>query len=203
MNLDERHFLRELARRPRGRREDRGRTQADLAERCGLHRTFVGSVERGERNVSVLNLRLMARALRVAFRRWNVEHGIRLGKSEIGFRHFEGRNYVALMRHLTLCCVPLTFVAGQAERLRGGKPGGDGGAVVPGAERGVRGLAGGAAGDESAAGHGGGHRLPPAAEPSGQGVEAAPAARPARQTRAGGDALADAPPPPKTTSEAA
>jgi transcriptional regulator with XRE-family HTH domain len=66
MNLDERNFLRELGRRPRGRREERGWTQAELGERCGLHRTFIGSVERGERNVSVLNLRLIARTLRVS-----------------------------------------------------------------------------------------------------------------------------------------
>jgi hypothetical protein len=56
------------------------------------------------------------------------------------------------MRHLTLCCVTLTFVAGQAERLRGEKPGGDSGAGVPGAEHGMRGLAGGAAGDAQAVG---------------------------------------------------
>jgi transcriptional regulator with XRE-family HTH domain len=36
-----------------------------VGRRCGLHRTFVGSVERGERNVSVLNLRLIAGVLRV------------------------------------------------------------------------------------------------------------------------------------------
>jgi transcriptional regulator with XRE-family HTH domain len=65
MNLDERNFLRELGRRLRGRREDRGWTQAELADRCGLHRTFIGSVERGERNVSILNLRLLADTLRV------------------------------------------------------------------------------------------------------------------------------------------
>jgi len=40
-------------------------TQADLAEHCEVHRTFIGSVERGERNVSLLNLRLIARVLRV------------------------------------------------------------------------------------------------------------------------------------------
>jgi transcriptional regulator with XRE-family HTH domain len=50
----------------RERRLARGWTQAELGGRCGLHRTFVGSVERGERNVSALNLRLMARALRVS-----------------------------------------------------------------------------------------------------------------------------------------
>ncbi|HVS38910.1 MAG TPA: helix-turn-helix transcriptional regulator [Gemmataceae bacterium] len=65
MNLDEQHFLRELGRRLRQRRQARQWTQADLASRCELHRTFIGSVERGERNVSILNLRLIARVLRV------------------------------------------------------------------------------------------------------------------------------------------
>jgi transcriptional regulator with XRE-family HTH domain len=40
-------------------------TQAQLADKCALHRTFIGSVERGERNVSILNLRLIAKMLRV------------------------------------------------------------------------------------------------------------------------------------------
>jgi SRSO17 transposase len=142
----------------------------------------------------------LARLLRVGFRRWNVEHSIRLSKSEIGFRHFEGQSYLALLRHLTLCCVTLTFVAGQAERLRGEKPGGDSGAGVPGAERGVRGLAGGAARDEPAAVHGGGHRLPPAAERGGEGGAAA---RAARRSRGRAVTLAQAPTLPKTTSQAA
>ena len=65
MNLDEQAFLRELGGRIRRRRERQNLTQAQLGDRCGLHRTFVGSVERGERNVSVLNLRTIASALRV------------------------------------------------------------------------------------------------------------------------------------------
>jgi transcriptional regulator with XRE-family HTH domain len=65
MNLDEQTFLQALGLRLRKRREELNWTQAELAEKCELHRTFIGSVERGERNVSVLNLRTIARALRV------------------------------------------------------------------------------------------------------------------------------------------
>lgn len=66
MNLDDRRFLRTLGQRLRQYRLDRQWTQAELARRCELHRTFVGSVERGERNLSILNLRLIARVLRVS-----------------------------------------------------------------------------------------------------------------------------------------
>lgn len=64
MNRDDRRFLERLGDRVRERRQAAGLTQAGLAERAGLHRTFVGSVERGERNVALLSLRRIARALR-------------------------------------------------------------------------------------------------------------------------------------------
>ena len=60
--------------------------------------------------------------LRVAFCRWNVEHAFRVAKSEIGFGHFEGRSYIALMRHQILCLVVMGFVAEHTDRLRGKNP---------------------------------------------------------------------------------
>jgi transcriptional regulator with XRE-family HTH domain len=66
MNLDDIRFLRKVGHRVRELRVSRRLTQAQLADQCSLHRTFIGSVERGERNVSVLNLRLIAKVLRVS-----------------------------------------------------------------------------------------------------------------------------------------
>ena len=56
-------FLRKVGHRLRVLREGRGWSQEEFANRCDLHRTYVGSVERGERNVAALNLRLMAKKL--------------------------------------------------------------------------------------------------------------------------------------------
>lgn len=49
--------------RVRARRIELGLTQEQLAEKCGLHFTYVSSVERGERNVTLRTIVRLATAL--------------------------------------------------------------------------------------------------------------------------------------------
>ena len=49
-------------------RSKKGISQEKLAERAGLHRTYVSSVERGERNISLVNIEKLAEALGVSLK---------------------------------------------------------------------------------------------------------------------------------------
>jgi len=53
----------QLGRTVRNRRHALGLSQEGLAEKADLHWTYIGGIERGERNVSLLNIVKIARAL--------------------------------------------------------------------------------------------------------------------------------------------
>lgn len=54
-----------FGRRVRALRKRKGWSQEELAEACNLHRTYVGGIERGERNVSLVNIEKLAESLQV------------------------------------------------------------------------------------------------------------------------------------------
>lgn len=61
----------------RQRRLELGISQEDLAHRCQLHRTYIGDIERGERNVSLQNIEKILEALEIRisvfFERYEVD----------------------------------------------------------------------------------------------------------------------------------
>ena len=53
-----------LGRKIRETRIKEGYSQEELASHCGLHRTYISDIERGERNVAVENIEKIAKALK-------------------------------------------------------------------------------------------------------------------------------------------
>jgi transcriptional regulator with XRE-family HTH domain len=58
-------FLIKVGQHIRELRKSRGFSQESFAAEVGLDRTYMGGVERGERNIAVLNLYLIAKTLNV------------------------------------------------------------------------------------------------------------------------------------------
>jgi transcriptional regulator with XRE-family HTH domain len=53
----------QLGQRIRRLRERTGYTQESFADMCGLHRNFIGAAERGEQNLTLKSLQVIARGL--------------------------------------------------------------------------------------------------------------------------------------------
>jgi transcriptional regulator with XRE-family HTH domain len=59
----ESRLLKNLAANLRSIRAQRSLSQDELAEVCGLHRTFIGGIERAERNITISTLEKIASSL--------------------------------------------------------------------------------------------------------------------------------------------
>ena len=58
-------ILKYFAQNVREKRESKGLTQEELAFRAGLHRTYIGMIERAEKNITLINIYKIAKALDV------------------------------------------------------------------------------------------------------------------------------------------
>jgi len=54
--------------RVRKLREEKGWSQERLADECKLHRTYIGGIERGERNVALRNINAIAKAFDISLK---------------------------------------------------------------------------------------------------------------------------------------
>ena len=76
--------LQAFGRRVRQLRSERGWSQERFAEECGLHRTYIGGIERGERNVSLVNIEKIASALGVSIAElFKIGRGERISKARL------------------------------------------------------------------------------------------------------------------------
>lgn len=59
-------ILVQFGRRVRALRTEQGYSQESFAAECGLDRTYMGGIERGERNLALRNIELIAQSLKVS-----------------------------------------------------------------------------------------------------------------------------------------
>ena len=64
MKIDK-SLLKEFGLKVQNRRKELGISQEELAFRAGFHRTYIGMIERAERNITLSNLKKLADALQI------------------------------------------------------------------------------------------------------------------------------------------
>ena len=64
--MADKQLLQQFGTRIRELRTERGLSQEQLADETGFHRTYIGMVERGERNLSLSNVAVFARVFEIS-----------------------------------------------------------------------------------------------------------------------------------------
>ena len=59
-------ILTKFGKKVREKRLQRGISQEKLAEKAGVHRTYIGMIERGEKNITLQNIEKIAKALGIS-----------------------------------------------------------------------------------------------------------------------------------------
>jgi len=60
-----RTILVKFGKRVREERLKQGLSQEELANKAGVHRTYIGMIERAEKNITLINIEKIANALRI------------------------------------------------------------------------------------------------------------------------------------------
>lgn len=63
--MDNREILIKFGEKVRNLRKERGLSQEELSFRSELHRTYIGMIERAEKNITLINIEKIAKALNV------------------------------------------------------------------------------------------------------------------------------------------
>ena len=59
------NILIKFGERVRETRKDKGLSQEELAHKANLHRTYIGMIERAEKNITLINIEKIANALEI------------------------------------------------------------------------------------------------------------------------------------------
>lgn len=63
--MENKEILVRFGNRVREERLKQGLSQEEFADRAGVHRTYVGMIERAEKNITLLNIEKIAKALKI------------------------------------------------------------------------------------------------------------------------------------------